>query len=238
MRLVVSFAALFLSVFLVQLGSGSLGPLDALSGAVMGWSAGEIGLLGSAHFAGFFLGCWAMPRLIGGVGHSRAFAAAAAIGAIGVLLHPVLSGPVAWAALRVSLGHLDRRRLYGGRELAAGQDRDADARARLRHLSAGRPLGGDLRPGADRCADAGGLCLLQHRRDLLLPVAGAAGADAGRCRRWSAIAPTLRPFAAWAVSPLACFGIVTAGATGSSFRMVGPVFGIEYDLGQDQIALS
>ena len=94
MRLVVSFAALFLSVFLVQLGSGSLGPLDALSGAVMGWSAREIGLLGSAHFAGFFLGCWAMPRLIGGVGHVRAFAAAAALGAIGVLLHPVLTGTI------------------------------------------------------------------------------------------------------------------------------------------------
>ena len=104
MRLLISFAALFLSALLIQLGSGSLGPLDALSGTTLGWTTPQIGLLGSAHFAGFFLGCWAMPRMIGSVGHSRAFAASAALGAIGVILHPVLEGPNAWAALRVLSG--------------------------------------------------------------------------------------------------------------------------------------
>ena len=58
MRLIVSFAALFLAVALVQLGSGALAPLDALSGAAAGFSTAEIGLLGSAHFVGFFVGCW------------------------------------------------------------------------------------------------------------------------------------------------------------------------------------
>ena len=58
MRLIVSFAALFLSVLLLQLSSGGVGPLDVLSGTVLGFSAGQIGLLGSAHFLGFFIGCW------------------------------------------------------------------------------------------------------------------------------------------------------------------------------------
>ena len=99
MHILVSFAALFISAFLIQVGSGSLGPLDALSGAALGWTTPEIGLLGSAHFAGVFIGCWAMPRLIGWSGHSRAFATSAAVGAIGVVLHPVLQGPEWWAAL-------------------------------------------------------------------------------------------------------------------------------------------
>src|SRR3546814_1045054 len=49
MGTLLSFSALFLSIYLVQLGSGSLGPLDALSGSVIGFSTEEIGLLGSAH---------------------------------------------------------------------------------------------------------------------------------------------------------------------------------------------
>ncbi|MEO1058244.1 MAG: hypothetical protein AAFY28_15140, partial [Actinomycetota bacterium] len=49
----------------------------------------------SAHFAGFFIGCWAMPRMIGQVGHSRAFAAAAAVGATGVILNVTAVNPAA-----------------------------------------------------------------------------------------------------------------------------------------------
>ena len=56
MRLLISFAALFLAVVLLQLGSGGLAPLDAISGVELGFSNEHIGLLGSAHFVGFFLG--------------------------------------------------------------------------------------------------------------------------------------------------------------------------------------
>lgn len=88
-----SFAALFVSVALVQLGIGLLGPLDALSGAARGFSTNEIGLLGSAHFAGFLMGCMAAPRLMGRSGHSRTFAAMAAKGVIAAPLHPVIYDP-------------------------------------------------------------------------------------------------------------------------------------------------
>jgi len=44
MRLMISFAAVFLS--------------DAISGEQLGFSNTEIGFLGSAHFFGFFIGCW------------------------------------------------------------------------------------------------------------------------------------------------------------------------------------
>ena len=54
MRLLLSFAALLLSVAFLQLSSGTIGTLDALSGLMAGFSRVEIGFLGSAHFVGFF----------------------------------------------------------------------------------------------------------------------------------------------------------------------------------------
>jgi MFS family permease len=50
-------------------------------------------------------------------------------------------------------------------------------------------------------------------------------------------APRLRPIKAALLSPSACFGIIVAGLTGASFRMIGPVFGIENGLSQGQVAL-
>ena len=104
MRLLISFAALFLSVILLQLSSGGVGPLDALSGLALGFDKPAIGLLGSAHFLGFFIGCWWAPRLMGSVGHSRAFAAFTAAGAIGLMSHMLVVDPWAWAVMRVASG--------------------------------------------------------------------------------------------------------------------------------------
>jgi len=104
MRLLISFAALFLSVFLLQLSSGGVGPLDALSGLKLDFSKEQIGLLGSAHFLGFFIGCWWAPRLMGSVGHSRAFAAFTATGAIGLMAHMLVIDAYAWALMRIASG--------------------------------------------------------------------------------------------------------------------------------------
>ena len=104
MRMIISFAALFLSVALLQLSSGGVGPLDALTGSAAGFSRSEVGLLGSAHFIGFFIGCWWAPRLMGSVGHSRSFAVFTAMGAIGLLGHTLIFDPTGWAILRIASG--------------------------------------------------------------------------------------------------------------------------------------
>src|SRR6056297_1499990 len=104
MRILLSFAALFLSVTLLQLSSGGVGPLDVWSGSALGFPPQQIGLLGSAHFFGFFIGCWWAPRLMGSVGHSRAFAAFTATGAIGLLMYMMVVDPYAWAVMRVASG--------------------------------------------------------------------------------------------------------------------------------------
>jgi len=104
MRTLMTFAPLFLSVILLQLSSGGVGPLDALSGIQLSFTTGQIGMLGSAHFFGFFIGCWWAPRLMGSIGHSRAFAAFTATGAIGLIAHMMLVDPYAWALMRIASG--------------------------------------------------------------------------------------------------------------------------------------
>jgi len=104
MRMIISFAALFLSAALLQFSSGGVGPLDALTGLSIGFSKSQVGFLGSAHFLGFFIGCWWAPRLMGNVGHSRAFAVFTAMGAIGMAAHVVVSDPNWWALFRIASG--------------------------------------------------------------------------------------------------------------------------------------
>ena len=236
MRTLLSFTALFLSILLVQLGSGTLGPLDALAGAARGFTIAQIGLLGSAHFLGFFFGCWLAPRYIGSVGHSRAFAAAAAIGATGALLHPVFEGPYEWAALRL---------LTGLSVAATFTVIESWLQAKISSATRGRVF------GAFRVVDMSGQIMAQGLIAVLDPTSYVSyNIVAVFCclcllplsltRRHAPPtpdAPRLRPVKAALLSPSACFGIVVAGLTGASFRMVGPVFGIENGLSQGQVAL-
>ena len=104
MRIILAFASLFLSVVLLQISSGAVGPLDALTGLASGFSKPEVGFLGSAHFFGFFIGCWWAPRLLGDVGHARSYASFTAMGAIGLAAHITVIDPNWWAAFRVLQG--------------------------------------------------------------------------------------------------------------------------------------
>jgi MFS family permease len=236
MRTLISFAALFMSIMLVQLGSGTLGPLDALAGSARGFSTQEIGLLGSAHFLGFFLGCYLAPRYIGSVGHSRAFAAAAAIGAIGALLHPVFEGPYEWAALRL---------LTGVAVASAYTVIESWLQAKIETGNRGRVF------GVFRIVDMTGSILAQGLIAVLDPTSyvsyNIVAVFCCLCLLPLSLtrrdppptpkAPRLRPIKAALLSPTACAGIMVAGLTGASFRMVGPVFGIANDLSQAQVAL-
>lgn len=236
MRTLISFAALFLSVALVQLSSGALGPLDALAGAASGFSTPEIGALGSAHFAGFFLGCWLAPRLMGSIGHSRTFAAVAAVGAISALMHPVAVDPLFWAVLRVGTGFA----VAGAYTVV-----ESWLQAKLVNETRARVF------SIYRIVDGGAALAAQGLVALLDPTSYVAyNIIAALCclclipitlTRQTApptpAAPRLRPLLAFQLSPVAAFGVVVTGLTTSSFRMVGPVFALERGLDPAEIAL-
>ncbi|NUB46294.1 MFS transporter [Fertoebacter nigrum] len=236
MRLLISFAALFLSVVLLQLGSGGVAPLDAISGAALGFTTAEIGMLGSAHFVGFFIGCWWAPRLMGTVGHSRAFAAFTAAGTIGILAHMMVVDPWAWGLMRVASGVC----IAGCYTII-----EAWLQAKVTNATRGRAM------GIYRIVDIGGNLAAQLLIGVLEPAAYVSYNLLALCccaaifpltlSRVEAPetpdAPRLRPRLAWERSPLAAAGVVVSGITGAAFRMVGPVYGLEVGLRPDQIAL-
>jgi len=233
--MLISFAALFLSVILLQLSSGAIGPLDALSGLTLDFTKGEVGLLGSAHFLGFFIGCWWAPRLMGSIGHSRAFAAFTAAGAMGMLGHMLVIDPMAWALMRVASGLC-----------VAGCYTVIEAwlQAKVTNESRGRTM------GVYRVADMGASLAAQMFISILEPAsyvsynllallccAALLPMTLTKVRQPATpSAPRLRPMLAVSRSPLAAAGVIVAALSSASFRMVGPVYGQEVGLPVGEIA--
>lgn len=236
MRLTISFAALFLSVIFLQLHSGAMGPLDALSGIQSGFTQTQVGLLGSAHFVGFFMGCWWAPRLMGSAGHIRAFAAFAATGTIGALAHPLYVEPLTWSLLRMMTGLA-----------VAGCYTVVEAwlQAKVTNATRGRTL------GIYRFVDLAASLVAQLLIGVLDPVSYVSyNLLAMLC--CAAIlplmlttskppppvgTPRLRPLKAILMSPLGVAGVIVAGVTMPAFRMIGAIYGQEVGLRADQIGV-
>lgn len=234
MRLIISFIALFASISLLQLSSGAIGPLDVLSGVAEGFSNTEIGLLGSAHFLGFFIGCWWAPRLMGTVGHSRAFSAFAATGAIGAIAHPLLIDPTAWTFMRILTGlcvagcytvieaWMQARLTNSNRGRIMASYRTVD----IVMSSAAQLMIGALEPASYVSYNL--LAILCCA--CMLPVV-----LTKMKQPETPTSPRLRPINTFKVSPLGAAGVIVAGTSSAAFRMVGPIYGQENGLNAAQI---
>ena len=237
MRLVLSLAALFLSVILLQLSSGGVAPLDALTGLKQGFSKAQIGILGSSHFLGFFIGCWWAPRIMGSVGHSRAFAVFTSMGAIGMLGHTLLIDPMAWAIMRVASGlcvagcytvieaWLQAKATNANRGRTMGVYRTVDISA---------SLGAQMMIGTLATVEtylAYNLLTLFCCASLLPLALTKASSPITKA------APRLRPLLALSRSPLAVSAVIVTGLTSAAYRMVGPIYGSELGLNASQIGL-
>jgi len=236
MSLSLGLLPIFLSVVLLTLSASGVGPLDALSGLALGFSTTEVGLIGSAHFLGFFAGCWLAPRLMGQVGHSRSFAGFTAIGTIGLLAHMMVISPLAWALMRVAIGMalagaytvieawLQARLANAVRARAMGRYRMVDTVAQL----GAQLLIAVLPPATYLSYNA--LALLACTALLPLTLMRMAQPAVPE-------APRLDPRGAITRSPLAAAAVITAGLTSGAFRMVGPVWGRDVGLGAERIGL-
>ena len=235
MRMIISFAALLLAVIFLQLSSGGVGPLDALTGLQAGFTRTEIGLLGSSHFIGFFIGCWWAPRLMGNVGHSRAFAAFTALGAMGLLAHTLILDPIAWSVMRVASGLC----IAGCYTVV-----EAWLQSKITNANRGRTM------GLYRIVDIGASLVAQMMIGSLASVETYVAYNVLTLFCCASLlplvltttappqtggAPRLRPLLAFMRSPLAVAGVIVAGLTSASYRMVGPLYGTDVGLNAQQI---
>jgi MFS family permease len=235
-RLIISLSALLVSIIFVQVGSGSLGPLDALSGLTLGFSSTSIGYLGSAHFVGFFFGCVFSPYIVVRSGHARAFAVMGAMSTISIVLHPVLSEVWFWVLLRIISGFA-----------VAGSYTVIESwlQSKLNKENRGTVF------SVYRMVDMSGTLLSQ------LVIAGLTPAHyvsynliaVAACMALIPLAltqntapslpkaPSFQPFFVFKLSPLAALGVIVVGLTNSSFRMVAPVYAAQSGLSKQGIAM-
>ena len=96
--------ALLLSTSILLTGNGLQGTLLPIRANLEKFSTMDIGILGSAYFFGFALGCWIGPYLVRRVGHIRSFTALVCITASVVLIHALYPIPLVWWILRIFTG--------------------------------------------------------------------------------------------------------------------------------------
>ncbi len=99
-----SVGAILLSVLVFLMGTGLLGTVTPVRAHLGGFSDLTIGIIGSAYYVGFVGGCFAGPRWIARVGHSRTFAVAAGLAAVTPLLQSLSFGVVPWILARGLFG--------------------------------------------------------------------------------------------------------------------------------------
>jgi MFS family permease len=103
-RAVAAISSLLLAAAILLAGNGLQGTLLAVRAHLEGFPTSLIGVLMSAYFAGFVLGCRFNPAFIKSVGHIRTFLALASIASASALIHPLMINVWAWAILRAITG--------------------------------------------------------------------------------------------------------------------------------------
>ncbi|AZO58131.1 MAG: MFS transporter [Mesorhizobium sp.] len=207
-------------------GNGLQGTLIALRGAQEGFSASDIGLMGTFYFAGFLLGCLAVTRILKAVGHVRTFAALAAIASVGTLLLVLVIDPVMWCAVRFAGGFCFAG-LFTVMEAWLNSGVGNKDRARMLAIY--------------RMVDIGSVTGAQF----LIPIFGAGGfaifAVMSMMITFSLVPVSLGDRSnpappedvkldlprVWRISPLGSIGCIAVGVTNSAFRTLSPVYAEE-----------
>lgn len=99
-----SVTALLFGVGLLLLGHGMLLTVVPLRAVSEAFTSLQIGLLGSAYYLGFAVGCLATPYVILRVGHIRTFAALIALAATSALILPLAIAFPTWFVARLLTG--------------------------------------------------------------------------------------------------------------------------------------
>lgn len=103
-RTLLQVSSLLVSVALLILGNGLQTTLLGVRASIEGISAEMVGLMMSAFFGGYAIGCQYVPVLIAQVGHVRTFAALTSLVSAIALMHALFPTAGIWILLRVLYG--------------------------------------------------------------------------------------------------------------------------------------
>jgi MFS family permease len=99
-----SVAAILFTTLIFLVGNGLLNTLIPVRAHIEGFSTLAIGVIGSAYFAGFLIGCFTGPRWLARVGHVRTFSVCAGLCAAATLIQSIVIAVPSWILLRAAFG--------------------------------------------------------------------------------------------------------------------------------------
>jgi len=231
-----SLTAILSSTLIFLVGNGLLGTLIPVRAHVEGFSTLAIGVVGSAYFAGFVLGCFTGPRWLARVGHIRTFAVCAGIAAAATLAQSILVSVPAWIAMRALFGFASAN-MYMALESWLNDRAGNETRGRVfasymsvnfTGLLIGQMLFAIARPQSFVLFSLAtifyALCLIPvGLTDLKQPA--------------PAPVPMLRPLRLFRISPVGVAGCIAVGLANSAIWTLAPVYAQSRGLSSGWIAL-
>jgi len=230
-----SVAAILFSAAIFIAGNGLVGTLIPVRASLAGFSNVTIGVIGSAYFAGFVVGCFAGPRLLARAGHSRTFAVGAGLAAATTLLQSMYIAPTVWILMRAGFGFAAAS-LYMVIESWLNERASNEARGRIfaaymtinyASVMIGQMLFSSNQPTSftlfNLAAALYALCLIPMGLTTL-PQPKAAEV------------PRLRPLRLYRISPVGVVGCIAVGLANSALWTLAPVFAQDHGLTRTWLA--
>jgi len=210
---------------LLMFAGGLQALLIAVRGAQEGFSITGMGLIGSGWSVGFIAGTLLVPRMVGRVGHIRAFSVMASIASMVILINLVVIDQIAWVVLRAFSGFC-----FAGAAMIVESWLNEVTDSPRRGTVFGAYMMANL--GA---ATAGQLSLSVSGVAGYLPfVIGAAAFSLAVLPTALSVSPQPRPLVrarldVWLLyrtSPIAAIAAFAVGLTGGAFGAMAPVFAV------------
>jgi len=229
--------ALLFGYALMQIGNTLQGTLLSVRGSIAQFTPTEIGAVGSAFWGGIVVGSLYAGRVIQQVGHTRTFAALAAIAASAALLHLLVINPPVWIAARAVTGFC-----FAGLFIVVESwlNASADAQTRGQVLSVYGMTGLIAGIGGQMLLPAGDpngyrlFCLVAILICLALVPTALSRASAPA----HAVSDTkIKLTQLYRQSPFGVVAAVLCGVTTSSFFALGPIWAQERGLDTAEIAI-
>jgi MFS family permease len=229
-------AAILFSTALYIMGNGLIGVLIPVRAHAEGFSNLTLGVIGSFYFVGFVTGCFAGPRLLARVGHSRTFGIGAGISAATILLQSLFVSPFLWIVLRGFFG-VAAACIYMVVESWLNDRATNENRGRIfsayltvnfSAIIVGQMLFGTARPQSfalfSLAAIFYALCLIPMGLTRLP-------------QPHAAHVPVLRPLRLYDISPVGVMGCVAVGFANSAIWTLAPVFAQAHGLSKTWISV-